>query len=67
MFTTHEDGVTQMSRLGGGGGSIGKTSKALVIGIWDKEAKMSNDKNQNGGDVAIAVDRLVKFMKLAGF
>ena len=45
MMTTHEDGVTQMSKLGGGGGSIAKTGRALVIGIWEKDAMMSNDKN----------------------
>ena len=44
-----------------------RTNKALVIGIWDKEAIMTNKLNQNAGDVAIGVERVAKFLKVAGF
>ena len=66
MMTTHEDGLTQLSKVGGGG-SVMRTNKALIIGIWDKEAIMTNKLNQNAGDVALGVERVAKFMKVAGF
>ena len=62
-----EDGVAQLTRLGGGGACVARTTKAVVIGIWDKNAMMSTNQNQNGGDCAIGVERLAKFMKDQGF
>ena len=67
IFTTYDEGIANLSRLGGGGGVIIRTSKAIVIGIWDKEAKMSNNLNQNQGDCLIGCERVAKFMKAASF
>ena len=67
LMTTHDDGVSMLTRTGGGGGTVARSGKAIVVGIWDKEALMSNKLNQNSGDVAIGVERVAKFMKVAGF
>ena len=45
MMTTSEDGVTMLTRIGGGGGTIARTGKAIVIGFWDKDAMMTNNLN----------------------
>lgn len=66
-MTTHDDGVSMLTKSGGGGGTIARAGKAIVIGFWDKEAMMTNNKNQNAGDVALGVERVAKFMKTAGF
>ena len=67
LLTTHDEGVSMLTKTGGGGGTVARTGKAIVVGFWDKEALMSNKLNQNSGDVAINVERIAKFMKLAGF
>ena len=38
-----EDNVAMCSRMGGGGASVAKTKNAVLIGIWDKNALMSNN------------------------
>ena len=45
MMTTHEDGITMLSKSGGGGGTVARSAKAIVIGLWEKEALMSNNTN----------------------
>ena len=45
IMNSSEDGVTQLSRQGGGGASVARTGKALVIGMWEKDAMMSNNTN----------------------
>ena len=47
MMVRHDpdDKVTQLGRQGGGGACIVRTKNALVIGIWDKNALMSNNQN----------------------
>ena len=45
MFIRNEDNVTYLSRTGGGGACVAKTKNALIIGVWDKNAKMSNNQN----------------------
>ena len=67
VMQTADDGVAQLTKLGGGGACVAKTGKALVIGLWDKTAMMSNNQNQNGGDCAIGVERLATFMREQGF
>ena len=62
-----EDNVAQLTKLGGGGACVARTTKAVVIGLWDKTAMMSNNQNQNGGDCAIVTERVAKFMKDQGF
>ena len=44
MMTTAEDGVTQLSSTKGGG-TVARSGKALVIGLFDKESMMSNNLN----------------------
>ena len=56
-----------LTKTGGGGGTVARTGKAIVVGFWNKDALMSNKLNQNSGDVAIGVERIAKFMKVAGF
>ena len=67
MMTNSEDGITQMSKLGGGGGAVAKTNKALIVATFEKEVNMSNGLVQNIGDVGIGVERVAKFLKVAGF
>ena len=45
MMTTSEDGVTMLSKSGGGGGTVARSAKAIIIGFWDKEAMMTNNLN----------------------
>ena len=66
MMTTYDEGLAMLSKTGGGG-VVARTGKALIIAIFDKEALMSNKMTQNSGDCAIGVERVQKFMKLAGF
>ena len=40
---TADDGVAQLTRLGGGGACVAKTKKALIVGIWEKDAMMSTN------------------------
>ena len=56
-----------MNRHGGGGATIAKSNKAIVMGVWDRDAKNSLDKNQNAFDVATNVEKVAKFLKEAGF
>ena len=42
VMQTAEDGVAQLTRLGGGGACVARTKQAVVIGLWDKTALMSN-------------------------
>ena len=66
MMTTHEEGLASLSKLGGGGGAVARTMKCLIIAIFNKDAMMTNNLNQNIGDVAIGVERVQKFLKVAG-
>ena len=63
VMQSAEEGVAQLTRLGGGGACVAKTKKAIIIGVWDKTAMMSTNQNQNGGDCALGVERLAKFMQ----
>ena len=42
MFKAHDEGVTDMSKGGGGGGSVGRTKTAIIIAIYEKDTMMSN-------------------------
>ena len=64
---TAEEGVAQLTKLGGGGACVAKTKKAIVIGMWEKDAMMSTKQTQNGGDCALCVERLANFMKEVDF
>ena len=67
MFKNHMEGVTMLSKGGGGGGSVGRTNKAIVIAIFEKDTMMTNKQVQNPGDVTICLERVCKFMNAAGF
>ena len=56
-----------LSRAGGGGACIGLSNNAIVIGIWDKEALMSNNQNQNSGDCVMNVEKIVNSIKQYGY
>ena len=56
-----------MSRQGGGGASVMKTNNAVVIGTWNKDAVMTNNMNQSGGDCAMRVEVVAKQLKEAGY
>ena len=56
-----------LGREGGGGACVAKTDKALVIAIYDKKAEMSNKRLQNPGDCNDLVERMVEFLKSAGY
>ena len=67
MVIKSDDGVTYLSRQGGGGACIARTKNAVLVGIWDKNAVMSNNKNQNSGDCNDLVERVAKFLKEQGY
>ena len=69
LMTTHdaETNVAMLTRTGGGGGTVAKTKNAIIIGIWDKTAMMSNNKNQNAGDCAMNVEKVHKLLTDAGY
>ena len=67
MMNNSSDGITMMNKQGGGGATIGKTGKALVMGIWDKDALTSEGTNQDAFDISMNVEKVVGFLKAAGF
>ena len=52
-----------LSRQGGGGATVASTDKLVIIGIWDKDAVMSNKQTQNTGDCSHVVEKMAKFLK----
>ena len=67
MMISNDEGVTYLSMQGGGGGCIVKTAKTFLIGVWSKDAMMSNKKPQNSGDCNDLVERVGRFLKEQGF
>ena len=63
------DSETNTSYLScvGGGACISMAKNALVIAIWDKEALMSNNTNQNAGDCNEVVEILAEKLKGWGY
>ena len=55
-----------LSKQGGGGACIAKTDKALLVGVWVKDAPMSNGKTQNTGDCEKNVINTAHILKAAG-
>merc|ERR1712060_31147 len=57
VMTNHDPDVNLaiLTKTGGGGASIMKTKNAIVIGMWNKEAIMTNNVNQNAGDCTLQV------------
>ncbi len=56
-----------MSRQGGGGACLCRTKNAVLIGVWDKNAVMSNNQPQNAGDANDLVEKVAKFLKEQGY
>ena len=55
-----------LSRQGGGGACAAVTKKAILVGVWGKESKMSNDKMQNTGECQNLVLRVAKLLMEGG-
>ena len=47
VMTQHdpETNAAYLTRTGGGGATVARTKNAIIIGIWDKNAVMSDNKN----------------------
>ena len=56
-----------LSRQGGGGATIAKTGKCILVGVWGKDSPMSNGKTQNTGDCQKNVLTVGKALASAGF
>ena len=50
-----------------GGATLCKTAKCIIIGIWEKELKMSNGLNQNIGDATMQVEDIAVYLREKGF
>ena len=50
-----------------GGATLCKTAKCNIIGIWEKELKMSNGLNQNIGDATMQVEDIAVYLREKGF
>ena len=68
MITHNPDrNSVYLAREGGGGACIARTTQALVIGVWNKTANMSNGKSQNPGDCNELVEKMSEFLKGSGY
>ena len=67
MFIKSEEGTTYLSKQGGGGACLSRTKNAILIGVWDKNAVMSNNTPQNSGDCNGQVEKVAKFLKEQGY
>ncbi len=69
MFLTHQpdNNSVYLAQQGGGGACVCRSKTALVIGIWDKAAEMSNKKLQNPGDCNELVEKMGAFLSESGY
>ena len=69
VFVNHdqEEKSTQLSRVGGGGAHIARLKEAVLIGIWEKDVKQSDGKDQSNGMASLRVDTVSGILKGAGF
>ena len=68
VYVTHDaDANMVILSKQGGGATIVKTNKALVIGVWDKDTQRSDGQPQDGGTCTMMTERVAKFMKEQGF
>lgn len=58
-----ESNSCYLGREGGGGAAIARTNTAVVIGIWNKAAEMSNKHLQNAGDCNELVEKMSEYLK----
>ena len=66
---TSSEGVklAVLGRQGGGGATVAKTDKVIIVGVWGKDVPMSNGKTQNTGDCEKNVVNVAHILKNAGF
>eukprot|EP00117_Sycon_ciliatum_P036701 scpid108617/ scgid27588/ Profilin len=69
MLLKHEaeSNTAYLGRQGGGGACVVRTKSALVIGIWKKEAQMSNGKLQNPGDCNDLTEKMGEYLTTQGY
>ena len=69
VMTQHdpETNAAYLTRTGGGGATVARTKNAIIIGIWDKNAVMSDNKNQNSGDCSLNVEKVHKILNDFGY
>ena len=58
-----ENNSVYLGREGGGGACVIRSNTAIVIGIWNKAAEMSNKQLQNGGDCNELVENMGAYLK----
>jgi hypothetical protein len=56
-----------LGREGGGGACIVQVKTAIVIGIWNKAAEMSNGKLQNPGDCNDLTEKMGVYLTSMGY
>ena len=59
--------MSMLTKQGGGGAAVMKTKNAIVIGMWNKDAVMTNNMNQNSGDCSLQVEKVANLLKEAGY
>jgi hypothetical protein len=69
MLVKHnpENNSAYLGREGGGGACVARTNTAVVIGIWNKAAVMSNGQLQNAGDVNDLTEKMAEYLKSQGY
>ena len=69
MLVKHnpENNSAYLGREGGGGACVARTNTALVIGIWNKSAQMSNGQFQNAGDCNEVTEKMAEYLKSMGY
>ena len=50
----------------GGGATVAMTKTALIVGVWDKNQKQGNDKNQNMGTNQMNIVALAERLAASG-
>ena len=56
-----------LGREGGGGACVARTKSAVIIGIWNKAAVMSDKTLQNAGDCNELVEKMAKYLSDQGY
>ena len=68
--TVSKDDERMVLKKNGGGATVAKTGKALVVGTWAQAKKGKVDgkeKAQNTGDCSTIVEELAKYLKGIGY
>ena len=69
MFIRHnsENDSVYLSRAGGGGACVIKAKTCIVIGVWNKAAKMSNEQLQTAGKCNELVEKMGEYLVSSGY